>query len=59
MIDRIDMDEDKAEEKRRAVIEKWFEGSEQSCWEAVVNALNKMGKVKLAYRIANKYGVGK
>ena len=56
-IDEIDIDNQKAEHKRREIIHKWFDYQEKPCWEAVVGALKRMALNNLANQIAEKYEV--
>ena len=53
----IENDNQLTEHKRRETIGRWFDSKEKPCWETVVGALKRMVLNKLAYRIAEKYGV--
>ena len=51
IIDRIQMNEQDIELRRRAVSEWWYDSQERPCWEPVVKLLRGMSKNNLAGRI--------
>ena len=56
-IHEIEDDNLDTENKKRALLRRWFDMHAKVCWEDVIAALKALEHVKLAKKIADKYHV--